>query len=260
MCFFHTYSLLYSVVMCLYQFLPCIQNYYTYIVNLTQNYIAMLYGHAKKANLNKKKKNWCSVCVAQYLCSSESGCFLLVSSESWQGKADIWQDRKEGGRESTTHWRGERRNDRRLWGGRERERAQEARGGHVRGSAREKRWQKRWRLEKSIKTWLMMRLSLKMSETHGVRGGRHSRGGDEGGLNTTTTHTNVFLSLRRTSHWLHSFMETYSKLNDKTGNIYFFSCQQNPWKDQNQSFSSNFWLPYPACGSRPQTHFFILKT
>lgn len=32
------------------------------------------------------------------LCLSVSGCFLLVSCERRQGRADIWQDRKEGGR------------------------------------------------------------------------------------------------------------------------------------------------------------------
>lgn len=34
----------------------------------------------------------------QFVCLSVSGCFLLVSCESRQGRADIWQDRKEGDR------------------------------------------------------------------------------------------------------------------------------------------------------------------
>lgn len=44
----------------------------------------------------KKKtvKNWV---LRNILCLSVSGSFLLVSCESRQGRADIWQDRKEGG-------------------------------------------------------------------------------------------------------------------------------------------------------------------
>lgn len=39
------------------------------------------------------KKSWA---LHNILCLSVSGCFLLVSCERRQGRADIWQDRKEG--------------------------------------------------------------------------------------------------------------------------------------------------------------------
>lgn len=47
----------------------------------------------KKKKKEEAKKSWA---LHNILCLSVSGCFLLVSCERRQGRADIWQDRKEG--------------------------------------------------------------------------------------------------------------------------------------------------------------------
>lgn len=122
------------------------------------------------------KKSWA---LHNILCLSVSGCFLLVSCERRQGRADIWQDRKEGvrGRRSP------------LEGGEEtwQEVMEEEAG--VGREQRRKRWlnkenteaRKKKNSDKRARRWCICHFTW---VRHSERGGRRSlhlgsRGGDE---------------------------------------------------------------------------------
>ncbi len=130
--------------------------------------------------------------------------------------------------------------------------------------------QKRWRPEKEPKTgwWCVSHSRWVRKRVREVGGRAYNLEAEEvtvGGVHCsvmcydpTHTHTNVFLSLRRT--YIRSWRLT---LKDKKHSLFSYR-QKIPWKDQNHQCSSpllnTFRLPYPVCGFQPQTHSFPLKT